>query len=908
MKRFIYKSKGAISVFLVLVLLPVLLFGGLTTDAARIQFSKVVISDAGEMTMNAALAQYNEELLDEYGMLVMDSDPESYEENLRNFFNKSLSSRYLPDSEDYNQLLDLVAEEVEAYAVQGSEIYRSEVERQQIVEYMKYRAPLCLVDMILEKLDAMKDTQKKVDAVKAQMEFSKSMKQCQDAIEEAYVALSYLEMGNEDFRGKYSNETDLFPLNYIQTNGLEAARTYYQTELIKSHLMIVAISNYEESDSRDLEDMARSFTNAAGVIDMDNAAGCFNKYLNCLYYRNGVAGAGGEDKIVDDWKAAHPEPAEEEPIPESERTPGSAETTRETSEHQQWEEELAEKEKIRDDYKAAANSINGYHNKLREDAKEIIDTYSGQLSLCSDRAESVDILAQNAMERLTALKPLIEDAQEKWQTWSDKETIAFENSEDRSADEFKDFFSPEDGGNYEELVRKVQNVQDFYTKLVPKLAEETFCDKILSEDTTNDQYTAQHQKAKDILRNVTIRSDFDPGSVIYTKPFTDAYHHVALSGSVPPWSEYPDDAFYKKLEGWKANAAEEDESAKSEANEKLSQASAAGAEAAQTDGVDYSEYNWGDIENADTVLPSHVLAAAQREGNASMTDVGGNVGDNEDTLNKFMASINAASSFLDGLDRIFADALEDLYVAEYTMQMFTFYTVDIKDGTRKNADDILSLSGYKMNSDNHKAYKAEAEYILWGKAKSQQNIQAVIMTLFGIRLLFNSIFAFTNTTIRLTASWMASAACGPAQFLVPIVKVIIQLAFAAIETGNDIRLLKQGYGVTIIKSADTWSTFPVPPVGDSTKGITLNYEEYMRIFLVLQMLVHGDKDILVRIADCIQVNSDYDVIKGYTMVSIYANVKSRTSFMRQISDIEGSGLWSYADDYYNIKYQSVLGY
>ena len=59
--KFFYKSRGTISVFLTIILVPVLIFGGMTTDAARISMSKVVISDAGEMAMNAGLAQYNEE-------------------------------------------------------------------------------------------------------------------------------------------------------------------------------------------------------------------------------------------------------------------------------------------------------------------------------------------------------------------------------------------------------------------------------------------------------------------------------------------------------------------------------------------------------------------------------------------------------------------------------------------------------------------------------------------------------------------------------------------------------------------------------------------------------------------------------------------------------------------------------
>ena len=48
MFRFFNKSKGTISVFLCLILLPTILVGGMTVDASRIYLSKVVISDAGK--------------------------------------------------------------------------------------------------------------------------------------------------------------------------------------------------------------------------------------------------------------------------------------------------------------------------------------------------------------------------------------------------------------------------------------------------------------------------------------------------------------------------------------------------------------------------------------------------------------------------------------------------------------------------------------------------------------------------------------------------------------------------------------------------------------------------------------------------------------------------------------------
>ena len=52
-----------------------------------------------------------------------------------------------------DKILDLITENFNAYNVEGSQIYKSEVEKQQIVEYMKYRAPVCLTEELLGKLD-----------------------------------------------------------------------------------------------------------------------------------------------------------------------------------------------------------------------------------------------------------------------------------------------------------------------------------------------------------------------------------------------------------------------------------------------------------------------------------------------------------------------------------------------------------------------------------------------------------------------------------------------------------------------------------------------------------------------------------------------------------------------------------
>ena len=77
MRFFCGKNRGAISVFLTLILVPVLIFSGIIVDISRLYAAKTVISGAGDLTMNAALARYDKQLKDSYGLITMADDPSS---------------------------------------------------------------------------------------------------------------------------------------------------------------------------------------------------------------------------------------------------------------------------------------------------------------------------------------------------------------------------------------------------------------------------------------------------------------------------------------------------------------------------------------------------------------------------------------------------------------------------------------------------------------------------------------------------------------------------------------------------------------------------------------------------------------------------------------------------------------
>ena len=83
-------SYGSVTVFLTMILFPMLLFMITLTDYAKITVAKNQISNAGELTINAALSYYDEYLKDMYGLFAVSKSTEDLQENLENYFTMTL--------------------------------------------------------------------------------------------------------------------------------------------------------------------------------------------------------------------------------------------------------------------------------------------------------------------------------------------------------------------------------------------------------------------------------------------------------------------------------------------------------------------------------------------------------------------------------------------------------------------------------------------------------------------------------------------------------------------------------------------------------------------------------------------------------------------------------------------------
>ena len=59
MMRIFRKKDGAVTVFLTIILVPIIVISCLFVDASRIRLAQSVVSSAGDLTLNTVLTQYD---------------------------------------------------------------------------------------------------------------------------------------------------------------------------------------------------------------------------------------------------------------------------------------------------------------------------------------------------------------------------------------------------------------------------------------------------------------------------------------------------------------------------------------------------------------------------------------------------------------------------------------------------------------------------------------------------------------------------------------------------------------------------------------------------------------------------------------------------------------------------------
>lgn len=219
MMKFMRKSQGYISIFLCLVMLPMVTFAAMVIDVSRLQSAKASITSAGDLAMNAALSEYEDSLQELYGLFATVSNEDELQTALQSYFAKTISSTIGTGSLSEDQYIQKMSDNIaslilgksdysttdftnfiemqldggeDAFSYSGVEksaLANPAVMKQQIVDYMKYKGPISMASTLLSKLKFLKDTSNQTKAVQKKVEYTKTLNDLEDPCEKAYQAI-----------------------------------------------------------------------------------------------------------------------------------------------------------------------------------------------------------------------------------------------------------------------------------------------------------------------------------------------------------------------------------------------------------------------------------------------------------------------------------------------------------------------------------------------------------------------------------------------------------------------------------------------------------------------------------------------------------------------------------------------
>ncbi len=162
-------ERGAVTVFLSMIVLSVIILAGVLVDAARIRTAETQVNRAVESAARSALAGFDNLLKEQYGIFALHiNDASRLEEIIAGYIEENLVTE--PGDNTLN-LYDYRIEEVKVTPIYN--LTENEVTRNQVVEYMKYRAPKQMVDGFLNKVRAVSDTGKVTAVTELKMDIDK---------------------------------------------------------------------------------------------------------------------------------------------------------------------------------------------------------------------------------------------------------------------------------------------------------------------------------------------------------------------------------------------------------------------------------------------------------------------------------------------------------------------------------------------------------------------------------------------------------------------------------------------------------------------------------------------------------------------------------------------------------------
>lgn len=169
-------QKGQITVFLSVILLAVITLTGVLVDGSRIITAKTQAKRAVDSAIKSALADYSSKLKNQYGIFALSvNDEDKLKETINGYIGKNLMTKdeavYGTKDSEYINLYDYRIDNLSVTPIFN--LTENETVKNQILQYMKYRAPEEIIQGLWDKLSAAKDASKMSEVYKKKTDIDK---------------------------------------------------------------------------------------------------------------------------------------------------------------------------------------------------------------------------------------------------------------------------------------------------------------------------------------------------------------------------------------------------------------------------------------------------------------------------------------------------------------------------------------------------------------------------------------------------------------------------------------------------------------------------------------------------------------------------------------------------------------
>ena len=785
--------KGAVTVFVTLLLIPAVLVSGTGVDLARLYTARSILHDANQLAANSVLASYDALLQDLYGLYgVMKDDPE-FAAMVDEYIQVAVFGEDWVDREEGTFQLFYGSELIpgDVTPAEGKNLANQEVLRRQIEEYAKFRAPAIIVSEILDKLDSFEKVQEDAAVIKDKMEIEDRIEEIDRLYKRIYKSIQYLN-GIKDYEASAMESVNAYidaledEIDYLYTTRSDYTEAVLNEQEEKA-------ADYEAKYERhilNIQALIKGGTYFKGWIpgNDDGSGNYVPGYWTSQAYQTGL------NNVISDRTEAL------EKCIQNTDTDLSIENSFEEfcALCQKADEKREELEQLVDNLENRLNSgkcSEGLKDGLTKppendpDGPSIIERYRDVLSY--DVSAMADAMAGQDVPQIQATIERLNSV-----GYGDPDVNIF-----HSRDYMKDLSLTDLPINV--ILENQSRGPD--NQVEDKLA--------LLDSVMPDRYT--------------VPGTFEP------------FESNAFQSTKNPEFYARLQEFYSRSGSGSGGSSGDDEDAEDNILDTLEDILGQ----IQDQFVHFLEFK---PEGA-----LHYKNGSNDAGGVS-TDFGmaGDWGSEDGAKDQVKKALN--NNLLSSLGNAATDAADKILLLTYDSEMFSCYSTN--KGGGENAPVEESMSGIPLGVGVNYYYQSELEYLYNGDLTSaENNLKSVTGMLFLVRFVFNYVASFAVADVVNTVSSVESALAWTGPFAI-VAGELVRLAMALGESVIDVSRLKDGQNVALLKTSDNWrfslsgqldaiasggeaslsdGAFSAEGAQDD-EGLTLGYKDYLRLFLLLK--------------------------------------------------------------------------